>query len=82
MKIHFRKNGWIYIPVTVIGWIVALCYGAVSVFTLVMIDRSYNSLTNSLIRFFPYFISISVVYFWIASNCSGNPGETRHDRQE
>lgn len=70
MKNHFSKRGWIYIPVSLIGWIIAIVYAAISIITLVSIDRNYNSLTQSLIRFFPYFISFSVVYFWIAVNTS------------
>ena len=71
MKVHFKKVGWIYMPLTIPGWIVALLYVAISVITLVAIDNRYNSLYNSLIRFFPYFTGFSVIYFWIASNCSG-----------
>ena len=71
MKAHFRKTGWIYVPVSPIGWIVVLLYAAISVVTLVAIDSRYNSLYNSLIRFFPYFMGFSVLYFWIASNCTG-----------
>ena len=66
----FKKAGWIYVPVTVPGWIIAILYFSVSVLTLVAIDSRYNSLSGSLIRFFPYFISFSVIYFWIASNTS------------
>jgi len=68
MKTHFKKTGWIYVPVSLAGWIVTILYVAVSVFTLVVVDKTYNNLTNSLIRFFPYFISLSVLYFWVASN--------------
>ena len=71
MKIHFKKKGWIYFPVTIIGWMVALIYIAISIITLVSIDSRYKSLYNSLIRFFPYFVSFSVVYFWVAGNNSG-----------
>jgi hypothetical protein len=71
MGTHFRKKGWIYIPVSVIGWIIAAGYLAISAVTLVSIDKNYSSIVSSLIRFFPYFISFSVVYFWIASNSSG-----------
>jgi hypothetical protein len=70
MGTHFRKIGWIYIPVSVAGWITAAGYVAISVVTLVSVDKNYNSFLSSLIRFFPYFISFSVIYFWIASNCS------------
>ncbi len=72
MKKHFSKRGWIYIPETLTGWIVTALYAAVCIFTIVSIDKTYNSLKNSLIRFFPYFISLTVIFFWIASNTSGD----------
>ena len=75
MKAHFRKTGWIYVPVSLAGWVVTFFYAAISIFTLIMIDNTYNSLKNSLIRFFPYFISLTVLYFWIASNTTGQKGD-------
>ncbi len=77
MKAHFKKKGWIYIPVSVVGWIVTAVYAAVAVYTLVVIDKTYNSLKNSLIRFFPYFVNLSVIFFWIASNNSGKDEQTK-----
>ena len=70
MKAQFKRKGWIYFPVTATGWLVTIAYCAASVYTLAAIDRNYNSLVNSLIRFFPYFISYSVIFFWIAGNTS------------
>ncbi len=67
---HFRKFGWIYIPVSFIGWLITVLYLGISIYTLVVIGRNYESVKNSLIRFFPYFIGFTVVYFWIASNTS------------
>jgi hypothetical protein len=75
MKILFKKLGWIYVPVSFSGWIVTLIYLTVSVYTLVSIDMKYNSLKDSLIRFFPYLISFSVLYFWIAGNTSSKNQE-------
>ena len=72
MKAHFNKKGWIYLPASAAGWIITVIYCFVSVYTLVAIDRHYHSLINSLIRFFPYFISYSVVLFWIACNTSND----------
>jgi len=72
MGVHFKRFGWIYIPVSVWGWLVTVIYLTVSVYTLISIDQNYNSLKNSLIRFVPYFISFSVVYFWIAGNTSND----------
>jgi hypothetical protein len=69
---HFKRFGWIYIPLSIPGWILTLIYLAVSVYTFIRIDQNYNSLRSSFIRFFPYFISFSVVWFWIAGNTSKN----------
>jgi hypothetical protein len=68
---HFRKFGWIYIPVSIAGWILTVLYLGISIYTLVRIGQNYDSLRSSLIRFFPYFISFSVVWFWIAGNTGG-----------
>ena len=65
---HFKRSGWIYVPVTISGWLITIVYITVSIYTLVAIDQTYNSLKNSLIRFFPYFVSYSVIFFWIAKN--------------
>jgi hypothetical protein len=75
MKAQFVRKGWFYFPSGVAGWIVLLFYCSISVYTLVAIEKNYNSLVSSLIRFFPYFISYSVVYFWIASNTSRDKKE-------
>jgi hypothetical protein len=77
MKSHFSKKGWIYFPVTVTGWIIATCYAAITIFTLVAIGKTYNSLRNSLIRFFPYFVGFSVIYNWIASNLSDDSADRK-----
>jgi hypothetical protein len=72
MKSHFKKRGWVFLPVSAIGWIITILYAAVAVYTFAAIQKSYNYVYHSLIRFFPYFISFSVVWFWIASNMGGN----------
>jgi hypothetical protein len=67
---HFKRLGWIYVPLSICGWIVTIVYLGVSIYTLIIIGQNYDSLRSSLIRFFPYFISFSVVFFWIAGNSS------------
>jgi hypothetical protein len=67
---HFKKIWWVYIPVSVWGWIVAIAYLALDTYTLVVINQHYDSIRSSLIRFFPYFIGFTVIYFWIAWNTS------------
>jgi hypothetical protein len=75
MKAQFRKKGWIYLPIALAGWIITIIYCSVSVYTLYAINRHYSSLYSSLIRFFPYFISFSVLLFWIAFNTSKDTKE-------
>jgi putative effector of murein hydrolase LrgA (UPF0299 family) len=77
MRPLFKKTGWIYLPDSIAGWVILLLFVALSIITLIAIDNHYNSLTNSLIRFFPYFISYSVIYFWIAGNNCGNNTDSK-----
>ena len=66
----FKKIGWFYLPVSVPGCILALVYLAVNVQLFLAIDRHAHSVSDTLIGFFPYFISLSVFYWWIASHTS------------
>ncbi|HOK25744.1 MAG TPA: hypothetical protein P5320_03725 [Bacteroidales bacterium] len=74
MKPFFKKFGWIYLPVSLAGWIITVIFAGISLATLVWIDSAYNSLFYTLVRFFPYFIGFTVVWFWIASNSAGSSG--------
>lgn len=71
MKPFFRKYGWIYLPVSFTGWLITIIYAVISLATLAWIDSAYKSLLFTLVRFFPYFIGFTVIWFWIASNTSG-----------
>jgi hypothetical protein len=79
---HFKKVGWIYIPVTLPGWIVIIIYFSVSILTFLAIYQNYHSLRSTLIRFFPYYISFSVLYFWIASNTSSGSSEQNKTKDD
>lgn len=70
MKPHFRKFGWIYLPVSAAGWIITVIYLAVSLATLVWIESVYVSLFYTLVRFFPYFIGFTVIWAWVAYHTS------------
>jgi hypothetical protein len=76
MKLNwFRKLGWIYIPVSVIGAILCLAvlYFCVTVFLAV--DRHSHSVSDTLYGIFPYFVSAFTILFWIAANTSGGRRE-------
>ncbi|HPC98631.1 MAG TPA: hypothetical protein P5257_10515 [Bacteroidales bacterium] len=71
MKPQFKKTGWIFFPSGFAGWIITIVYGGISLATLAWIDSVYNSLFFSLVRFFPYFMGFTVIWYWVAYNLSG-----------
>ena len=64
----FKKTGWFYLPISLLGWVVLLVYLAVNAQFFMAIDRNSHSVSDTLINFFPHFISLSAFYWWIASN--------------
>ncbi|MBI5917250.1 MAG: hypothetical protein HY842_17915 [Bacteroidetes bacterium] len=62
----FKKTGWFYLPCSIPGWVIFLVYVAVNVQFFTAIDRNSHSASDTLINFFPYFISLSAFYCWIA----------------
>lgn len=76
MKNLFKKTGWLYLPSSILGWVVFLVYVAVNVQFFIAIDRNSHSASDTLIHFFVYFMALSTLYFWIAGNTSGKPNHT------
>ena len=68
--IWFKKNGWVHIPVSIIGIIVALVTLALNVWFFLVIDSHSHSGSDTLINFFPYCVCFWAVYGWIARNTS------------
>jgi len=66
----FKKKGWIYIPVHAAGWLITILHIAVVVVFFKAIDRHSHSASDTLTNFLPYFISVAVIYFFIAVNTS------------
>ena len=66
----FKKIGWIYIPISVIGIVIsqAVVFFCVTVF--IAVDRHSHSVSDTLYGIFPFFVSAFTILFWIASNTS------------
>jgi hypothetical protein len=76
MKLNwFRKLGWIYIPVSVIGAILCLAVLDFCVTVFLAVDRHSHSVSDTLYGIFPYFVSAFTILFWIAANTSGGRRE-------
>ena len=68
--IWFKKLGWIYIPVSVIGVVISLAVVFFCVTVFIAVDRHSHSVSDTLYGIFPFFVSAFTILFWIASNTS------------
>jgi len=66
----FRKLGWIFIPVSVVGSVLCLVVLCFCVTVFLAIDRHSHSVSDTLYGIFPYFVSAFTILFWIAANTS------------
>ncbi|MGA8154778.1 MAG: hypothetical protein WB822_00955 [Rhodoplanes sp.] len=66
----FKRFGWFYRPVSVIGWSLTLGTVALSVWAGIAVDRHSHSASDTLIGAFPYVALFVIILGWIASNTS------------
>ena len=67
----FKRGGWVYMPVSIPGGIVALMAMASCVQVFFAVDRHSHSASDTLYGVFPYFVCTFLVYDWIATRTSG-----------
>lgn len=68
----FKKSGWIYIPISLIGILITFLHIVFCVTVFMAIDRHSHSVSDTFYGIFPYFVSAITILFWIASNTSNN----------
>ncbi|WPU99316.1 hypothetical protein SNE26_25210 [Mucilaginibacter sp. cycad4] len=67
MKLNwFTRKGIIYLPVSIIGWIILAVALAYAVFTFVDIDKRSHSVSDTLINFVFNLLLIGLIYTLIA----------------
>lgn len=64
----FKKIGWVYIPISLVGTIMYLLTLGFCATVFFAVDRHAHSNTDALYGMFPYFVCAFTVLFWIASN--------------
>ena len=69
----FKRNGLIFIPRTVIGWIIFFAGIAYAVYSFIDIDSRSHSVSDTLINFVLSLLIISAVYSLIAYLTSRTP---------
>lgn len=71
MKIKFFKRvGWVYAPVSIVGFIISLLAMGLCVTVFVAVDRHSHSVSDTLYGIFPFFVCSFLLLDWIGSRTS------------
>ena len=68
----FKKVGWVYLPISIMGWLVSAVTAILCVWVFIAVDRHSHSVSDTLIGIFPYATLFIIIAGWIASNTSGS----------
>jgi hypothetical protein len=71
--IWFKRNGIIFIPSSITGWIILIIGGIYSIYTFIKIDSRSHSVSDTLINFVFNLLIIIAIYSLIAYLTSRNP---------
>ncbi|MCX6262530.1 MAG: hypothetical protein NTY95_17150 [Bacteroidia bacterium] len=67
MKLNwFKRNGIVFLPISIIGWIILLIGFVYSIYTFIDIDGRSHSVSDTLINFVFKLLIIIAVYSLIA----------------
>ncbi|HEY2585340.1 MAG TPA: hypothetical protein VGI81_06205 [Tepidisphaeraceae bacterium] len=67
----FRRFGWVYRPVSAIGWGITIITAALIVNVFLAVDRHSHSASDTLWGVFPYAVCFLVLANWVASHTCG-----------
>lgn len=68
--IWFRRFGWIYRPVSIVGWVITLVTALLIIQVFIAVDMRSHSVSDTFYGVLPYMVSYLVIAGWIASNTS------------
>ena len=71
-QIWFRKVGWFYLPVSVLGFLATCLILAFCVQVFLFVDGRSHSNTDTLYGIFPYVVPALLLLDWLASRTSTN----------
>jgi hypothetical protein len=67
----FKKAGWVYVPTSIIGFVITAFILAVFLHDFIFIDSRAHSISDTYYNFSPYGFMYAVIYMWIAKNTAG-----------
>ena len=68
--IWFKKLGWIYIPISAIGYVLYLLTFIFCFTVIAAANRHAHSVSDFLYGIFPFIVCAFLLLFWVASNTS------------
>jgi hypothetical protein len=68
--IWFKPLGWIYRPVSWVGWLLVSLTIVFLIPIFLTVDSRSNSVSDTFYGVFPYFIPTLMALYWIASKTS------------
>jgi hypothetical protein len=66
----FKRVGWFYAPVSIIGFIVSLLAVGFCVTVFLAVDRHSHSVSDTFYGVFPFFVCTFLLVDWIAGRTS------------
>jgi hypothetical protein len=69
--VWFRRWGWVYLPVSMAGWLAVIGAMAFCAQVLVAVDRQSHSVSDTLYGAFPYLACCFLLLDWLAARTSG-----------
>jgi len=72
--LRFKRWGWFYLPVHVLGYVTTLAALAFVVQVFLAIDRNSHSVTDTLYHFYAYAAPTFLGLMWIGSRTSDEKG--------
>jgi hypothetical protein len=69
----FKRRGWFYQPVSLLGWSVTLAALAFCVQSFVAVDRHSHSASDTFYRFYPLAAPTFLGLMWVASCTCAEP---------
>ncbi len=66
----FKPWGWLYLPVSVAGFLATLLPLAFAVNVFLAVDRRSHSVSDTLYGIFPFWVPTFLLWLWLASRTS------------
>ena len=72
--VWFKRAGWLYVPVSVLGGLASLSAIGFCITVLIAIDRHAHSVSDTFYGVYPFFVSTFLLLDWLARHTGNKSG--------